>query len=99
MTYEVRVAPAAVRDISRLPVKIRESVLDKLTELGDEPRPSGSRKIRGLPPRHEVYRVVVESAYRVIYQDKDQVALVLVVKVADRKDVYHRLADLKHLLR
>jgi mRNA interferase RelE/StbE len=97
--YQIRIAPAAARDIGKLPAKIQESVLDRLTQLGDDLRPSGSRKIRGIPPRYEVYRIVVESAYRVIYQVQDQVTLVLVVKVADRKEVYQRLSGLKHLLR
>ena len=56
------------------------------------------RKIRALPARYEVYRVEVEGTHRILYQIKDEAAWILVVKVADRKDVYKRISDLKRLL-
>ncbi len=63
-------------------------VLDKLAELGREPRPNDCRKIRGLPARYEVYRVELGGSHRILYQIKDEAAWILVVKVADRKDVH-----------
>jgi mRNA-degrading endonuclease RelE of RelBE toxin-antitoxin system len=66
--------------------------------LAEQPRPSGCRKVRGLPPGYEVYRVKVGDTHRIIYQIRDQMAWILVVKVADRKDVYKRMTDLKRSL-
>lgn len=40
----------------------------------------------------------VEGTHRILYQIKDETAWILVVKVADRKDVYKRISDLKRLL-
>jgi mRNA-degrading endonuclease RelE of RelBE toxin-antitoxin system len=66
--------------------------------LDEEPRPSGCRRVRGLPRTHEVYRVKVGETHRIIYEIRDETACILVVKVADRKDVYKRMSDVKRLL-
>jgi mRNA interferase RelE/StbE len=97
--YEVRIAPGATRAIEKLSAQVQDAVLDRLAELSTDPRPDGSRKLRGLPRGYEVYRVAVQGTYRIIYQAKDEEAWILVLKVADRKDVYKRVDDLRRLLR
>ncbi len=99
VTYEVRIAPAAERDIGKLATKIQDLVLEAIEALADEPRPAGSRKVRGLPRSFEVYCLVIAKDYRVVYQVRDQAAWVLVLRARDRKDVYKRVDDLKRLLR
>jgi mRNA interferase RelE/StbE len=98
LAWEVRIAPAAERGIGKLPSAIQVLVLEKIAELAENPRPAGCRKVRGLPGRYEVYRVEVAGTHRIIYQIKDEIALILVVKAADRKDVYKRVSDLRRSL-
>ncbi len=98
MAYEIRIAPAAERAIAKLPTPIQTAVLVKLEELAEEPRPAGCEKVKGLT-KHGVFRVKVESDYRIVYQVRDEAAWILVVKVADRKEVYRRLDDLKQYLK
>jgi mRNA interferase RelE/StbE len=98
MPYEVRIAPAAERDIAKLATKIQGLVLAALDDLAGDPRPEGARKLRGLPRQFEVYRIVVARNYRVVYQVRDEAAWVLVLRARDRKDVYKRVDDLKRLL-
>jgi mRNA interferase RelE/StbE len=98
LAYDLRIAPAGERAIDKLSPGIQGAVLDKTAELGREPRPADCRKIRALPARHEVYRVEVGGTHRILYQIKDETAWILVVKVADREDVYKRISDLKGLL-
>ncbi len=98
MAYEVRVAPAAEREIRKLTAKVQTAVFAKLVELATDPRPAGGRKVQSLPRRYEVYRVTVEGSYRIVYQVRDEALWVLVLRVADRKDVYRRVGDLKRLL-
>jgi hypothetical protein len=45
--------------------------------------------------REKLYRICLGPGknYRAIYQIQDEVLIVLVVKVGDRKDVYRRSAD------
>jgi mRNA interferase RelE/StbE len=99
VAYEVRVAPAAEREIRKLGVNVQAAVLKKLEELAADPRPVTGRKVQSLPRQYEVYRVVVEGSYRIVYQVRDEALWVLVLRVADRKDVYKRVGDLKRLLR
>ncbi|OFW56276.1 MAG: hypothetical protein A2133_07550 [Actinobacteria bacterium RBG_16_64_13] len=98
MAYEIRIAPAAERAIGKLSAQIQTAVLDKLEELAEDPRPAGCEKVKALA-QYDVFRVKVGNDHRILYQVKDQVAWILVVKVADRKEIYQRLADLKRLLR
>lgn len=95
MAYEVRIAPVAERAIAKLATPLQLEVLDVLATLAADPRPAGCRKIRGLPARYDVYRVEVDGTHRIIYQIKDESMWVLVVKVADRKDVYKRISELR----
>lgn len=97
MAYEIRIAPAAEREIRKLPVKIQDAVLGRLERLAEEPRPPDCEKLKGMTP-HEVYRVKVGRDYRILFEVRDVSALLLVLKVADRKEVYRRLDDLKRLL-
>ena len=73
-------------------------MLDKLEELAEDPRPAACEKVKELA-QYGVFRVRVGKDYRILYQVRDAVAWILVVKVADRKEIYQRLADLKRLLK
>ncbi len=79
-----------MRDLRRLDPHIRRHVNRDLLRLEENPRPEGVEK---LAAREKLYRVYVGPGrnYRAIYQIQDEVLLVLVVKVGDRKDVYRRV--------
>jgi mRNA interferase RelE/StbE len=84
MPYTVVFATSALRDLERLPAQIVQRVLNAIRELGDNPRPSGCRKIVGS---ESTYRIRV-GEYRVVYDVDDQRRLVLVTRIRHRKDVY-----------
>ena len=48
MSYQVEVAPAAVRQIKKLTPDIQQRVTLKLEELAMKPRPSGVVKLEGV---------------------------------------------------
>jgi mRNA interferase RelE/StbE len=52
--------------------------------LADDPRPPGVKKLSGAPTRYRVR----SGDYRIIYRIADDVLLVLLVAIGDRKDVY-----------
>ena len=52
--------------------------------LGDEPCPSGSRKLAG---HDDVFRIRV-GVYRVIYSVASQRLIIIILKVGHRKDIY-----------
>lgn len=84
MPYRVDIAPGALRDLARLPRHVRPRVSAAIDALEVNPRPPGVRKMRGADLR---YRIRVGD-YRVIYEIHDNVLLVLVVQVGNRRDVY-----------
>ena len=78
------IKPSAVKDIEAIPLKRdRQRVVERISKLAEDPRPSGSEKISG----QEKYRVR-QGRYRILYTIEDQDLLVQVVKVGHRKDVY-----------
>lgn len=84
MSYEVEIAPAAKRQIKKLPHDLQQKVVAQLEELAFEPRPDGVKKLEGSD---NLYRVRLEK-YRIIYEIQDGLLLVTVVKVKHRSDVY-----------
>jgi mRNA interferase RelE/StbE len=84
------VASAAEREIRKLDPRIRKQLSRDILSLEDNPRPPGVEKLK---TKEKLYRIHVGPGknYRAIYQIRDEILLVLVVKVGNRKDVYRRL--------
>ena len=86
MTYEVRLAPAAVRQLRKLDPPGRRRVQAAIDLLAEEPRPPGARQLVGGAGEWRVRT----GDFRIIYDIRDGELLVLVVKVGHRRDVYER---------
>lgn len=84
MSYTVVLEPKAERAIRKLPPELGERVSHAAYALGDDPRPHGYRKLHG---RGDRYRIRVGD-YRIIYEIKDDVLIVLVVEVGPRDSIY-----------
>ncbi|MBN2715832.1 MAG: type II toxin-antitoxin system RelE/ParE family toxin [Deltaproteobacteria bacterium] len=82
--YSVEVAPAAERALKKTPADVRKRIFKALLSLADEPRPSGVKKLSG---EENLYRIRTGD-YRIVYQIKHAVLMVLVVKVGHRRDIY-----------
>lgn len=85
-SYEVSFAPAAARQLRKLPKAVQERILDAAGQLATDPRPMGVVKLEG---DDELYRIRAGD-YRIIYQIADEQLIVLVVRIAHRKDAYRR---------
>ena len=84
-SYRVLIKPSAAKEIEAVDQKTdRQRIVATILALADEPRPVGSEKLAGERDR---YRVRV-GRYRIVYSIADDELLVLVVRVADHKDVY-----------
>ena len=82
--FRLLIKPSAVKDIEAIPLKRdRQRVVERISKLAENPRPSGSEKISG----QDKYRVR-QGRYRILYAIEDQDLLVQVVKVGHRQDVY-----------
>ena len=84
--YEVFFAPSADRALRRLPVDAQRRIVLAVANLADEPRPPGVVKLAG---GENLWRIRL-GIYRVVYEIHDDRLVVLVLRVAHRKDVYRR---------
>jgi mRNA interferase RelE/StbE len=66
-----------------LPATLRLRIAAAILTLADNPRPRGCKKLTG----QDLYRVRVGD-YRVVYEIHDDVLVVLVVRVAHRREAY-----------
>jgi mRNA interferase RelE/StbE len=82
--YSILVRPAAARDIKALSPEVRKRISTAINRLGEDPRPSGSRKLVGFD---DEWRVRVGD-YRVLYVIHDSERQVLIARVAHRREAY-----------
>lgn len=86
MTYDVRLAPAAMRQLRKLHPAGRRRVQATIDLLADDPRPPAARQPVGGAGEWRVRT----GDFRIVYEIQDRQLLVLVVKVGHRRDVYER---------
>jgi len=83
-TYQIEFAPSAIKQLEKLPKVMQRRIAAKIDALGREPRPHGVEK---LEAREGLYRIRVGD-YRVVYAIRDERLIVLILRIAHRKDVY-----------
>jgi mRNA interferase RelE/StbE len=86
MIYAVEISSLAARQIKKLSPDIQQQVLAELAGLAEQPRPDGVTKLKG---ENNVYRVRVKK-YRIVYEIFDDQLIILVVRVAHRREVYRQ---------
>ncbi len=84
MRYEIIIKPAAEKSLDKIPKSSRSRLADALEKLRDNPRPPGVIKMSGV---ENLWRIRIGD-YRVVYEIHDDRLIVLVLRVAHRKDVY-----------
>ncbi|MEO8515030.1 MAG: type II toxin-antitoxin system RelE/ParE family toxin [Ignavibacteria bacterium] len=82
--YEIVFTRSARKELEVLNYKIALQILKKIENFSLNPRPSGSKKLKG---EKNLWRVRVGD-YRVIYSIDDSEKLVDVSVIRHRKDVY-----------
>jgi mRNA interferase RelE/StbE len=85
--YFVDTAPRCIDQLKQIPKDIRELILDRIDDLGFDPKPSGFEPLKGGD--RGLYRIR-QGDYRIVYSIHDQKLLVLVVRVAHRREVYKK---------
>ena len=82
--YRVEIKTSAAKEIRAISrKKDRQRVVARIGALAEDPRPPGCTKLSGL----EAYRVR-QGAYRIVYTIADDVLIVEIIKVGNRRDVY-----------
>lgn len=86
MALQIYICPKAGRQIEALPKVARDRIRAKLLELADNPRPPGCK---ALEASSDIYPVRVGD-YRATYCIQDDRLMILVLRVANRREVYDR---------
>jgi mRNA interferase RelE/StbE len=84
-SYEIRLAPVAVREFRRLQGSVRDRIRVAIDGLAADPRPAGCTKLAG----RDDYRIRVGD-HRVVYAIDDAARVVVVARIAHRREVYRR---------
>lgn len=84
--YAVSFKPPAVKALRRLSKAVQRRIVSAVEMLVEDPRPPGVVKLTG---DDKLWRIRVGD-YRVVYEIHDDRLVVLVLRVAHRKDVYRR---------
>ena len=82
--YRLEYTKAAAKVLEKMQPSLSAPIRKKAEELATNPRPHGMKKLKGVD---DLYRIRVGD-YRVIYTIRDKELVVLVVRVANRKDAY-----------
>ena len=83
--YDIRLQPEAVRAFRRLRGAMRDRIETAIDGLAADPRPRGSTKLAG----RDDFLIRVGD-YRIVYAVDDAERLVLVARIAHRREVYRR---------
>ena len=86
VSYSIRIKRSAAKELSRLPEQARLLVIRAIDRLGEQPLAGSSLKggLRGL-------RRIRVGNYRVVYELLNDELVVLVVRVAHRRDAYRQV--------
>ncbi|NUN98856.1 MAG: type II toxin-antitoxin system RelE/ParE family toxin [Candidatus Omnitrophica bacterium] len=84
MPYSVEFTEAARKAFLRLPAGVKAKIGSSIDSLGSNPRPRGCKKLRG---EESMYHVRVGD-YRNVYEIRDRVLLVLILRIGHRREVY-----------
>ena len=86
-SYTIEILPTARKELLSLPGAIRKRIGHKIDSLKNNPRPAGVKALKGQ--RGNFYRLRVGD-YRILYEIKDKVLLVIVIKVGHCREVYRK---------
>ena len=86
VSYSVRIKRSAAKELSRLPQHARLLLIRAIDRLAEQPLAGSSLKggLRGL-------RRIRVGDYRVVYELLNDELVVLVVRVAHRREAYRRV--------
>ena len=83
-TYTVLFKRSADKALQKLPEKVQRRLVLAASDLAVEPRPAGCVRLEG---EDNLWRIRVGD-YRIVYTIEEKKLIVLVVRIAHRKDVY-----------
>jgi len=87
MTYTIEISTSAAKAVDKLEKANRLRVVGAIELLSVDPRPPGAKMLRGGEQGRWRVRV---GDYRIVYTIEDDRLLILVLRMAHRREVYDR---------
>ena len=84
--YALEITSSAQKELDSLDDPLFERIDRKILALADDPRPAGSKKLKGFK---DSWRIRVGD-WRVVYIVDDAAKLVTITRIAHRREVYER---------
>lgn len=84
--YALHILPSAARQLAKLPRSAKQKVRDAVDALARQPRPPGAKLLAGTGDER-IWRIAVGDC-RILYQVLDDRLVVLVIRVANRREAY-----------
>lgn len=82
-SYRIEFKSSIKRDIKLIPKVDAKRILAAIYQLASDPRPVQAKKLAGS----DLYRLRV-GRYRILYEIKDHVLIIIIIKIKHRKNVY-----------
>jgi mRNA interferase RelE/StbE len=97
--YRVLILPVAQKDHNAIPSPSYEQIEQKMLALGENPRPTGCKKLKDT---EGTWRIRV-GVYRILYDIDDSGATVIVLRIGHRKEILpltaHTMSGTRHEVR
>lgn len=90
MTYEIHLVPAAARQLKKIKSNAEKKLIaESVRGLANDPFPSGFSSVEGLP---DFWRIKAKE-YRIVYTVNEKDQIIVVGRIAHRREGYKRLAN------
>jgi len=83
--YRILLHRDVEKSLRGFPKKVQLQIRERIDALSETPCPFGSEELKG---NFAGLRRIQSGGYRIVYQVKHDVLIVLILKVGPRKDIY-----------
>jgi mRNA interferase RelE/StbE len=84
MNYQITFSRSARKELQKLEENLLHKIFSKIQMLGDNPKPSGCRKLQSY---ENLWRIRIGD-YRVLYSIEENEKIIDIVAVRHRKEAY-----------
>jgi mRNA interferase RelE/StbE len=84
--YKITWKKSALKELKSLDKSVIKTLLEKIEGLKIDPRPEGTKKLKGYAL---LYRIRYGN-YRIIYRIEDRELIIEVIRVGHRKNIYQK---------
>lgn len=85
MTYKIVIEKKAIKFLETIPTMEKDKIIKEIQSLAENPRKHGVIKLKDSDP--SLYRTR-QGNYRIVFEIKDDVLIVLVIRIFIRGDEY-----------